>query len=72
MISPNILDALFLIASLGGDASIEQNWEIISARPMLAQAYSPKCSTPTGICFVPAKLVGSICYCGNSQGTIIP
>ena len=71
----NILNVLFLITSLGsGNAVTEQNMGITSPEPTLAQSqsFSPKCSTPSGICFVPAMPVGSICYCGSSQGTIIP
>jgi hypothetical protein len=33
---------------------------------------SSKCSTPSGICFVPPLPVGSPCRCGNFSGVIIP
>jgi hypothetical protein len=39
---------------------------------VLAQAFSPRCATPVGICFVQPQPIGSPCYCGQFQGTIIP
>jgi hypothetical protein len=38
----------------------------------MAQALSPRCSTPAGICFVqPPQPIGTPCACGQFQGTII-
>lgn len=34
--------------------------------------YSSKCATRLGICYVPAQLVGSPCWCGSDPGTIVP
>ncbi len=42
------------------------------SRPTLAQAYSSKCSTQSGICLVPPLPIGSPCSCGDYAGTIIP
>jgi hypothetical protein len=38
----------------------------------LAQAMSPRCSTPAGICLVAPLPTGSPCTCGSVAGTIIP
>ena len=45
----------------------------LERRPMdMAQALSPRCSTPAGICFVqPPQPIGTPCACGQFQGTII-
>ncbi len=37
----------------------------------LAQALSPKCATPAGICFIPPQPIGTPCSCGQFQGTVI-
>ena len=37
----------------------------------IAQAVSPRCATPAGICFVRPQEIGSPCSCGQFQGTII-
>lgn len=42
-----------------------------------AQATSPRCSTPAGVCLVPPQPIGSPCTCHSSGGatlggTIIP
>ena len=37
----------------------------------VAQALSPRCSTPAGICFIPPQPIGTPCSCGQFQGTII-
>jgi hypothetical protein len=43
-----------------------------SRRMNMAQALSPRCSTPAGICFVqPPQPIGTPCACGQFQGTII-
>ena len=34
--------------------------------------YSSKCATRLGICYVPAQLLGSPCWCGSDPGTIVP
>ncbi len=74
------LFALFL-AIAGGvvlysshDTSLRPASEPVSARDgkELSQM-SSKCATSTGICWVPAQLIGSPCQCGDgSYGTIIP
>lgn len=38
----------------------------------VAQALSPRCATPAGICFIqPPQPIGSPCVCGQFRGTII-
>lgn len=38
----------------------------------VAQALSPRCATPAGICFIQPPLpIGSPCACGQFRGTII-
>ena len=40
-------------------------------RTEMVQALSPRCSTPAGICFIQPQPIGSPCFCGQFQGTII-
>jgi hypothetical protein len=37
----------------------------------VAQALSPRCATPAGICFITPQPIGAPCSCGQFQGTII-
>jgi len=37
----------------------------------VAQALSPRCSTPAGICFITPQPIGTPCACGQFQGTVI-
>ena len=37
----------------------------------MAQALSPRCSTPAGICYIQPQPIGSPCFCGQYQGTVI-
>ena len=37
----------------------------------VAQALSPRCATPAGICFIHPQPIGTPCSCGQFQGTII-
>jgi hypothetical protein len=38
----------------------------------IAQAYSPKCQTQVGLCYVAAQPVGSPCSCDSGPGVIVP
>lgn len=37
----------------------------------VAQALSPRCATPAGICFINPQPIGTPCSCGQFQGTVI-
>lgn len=37
----------------------------------VAQALSPRCATPAGICFINPQPIGTPCACGQFQGTVI-
>ena len=37
----------------------------------IAQVPGVRCVTPVGACIVPAIPYGSICFCGNFQGTVV-
>lgn len=34
-----------------------------------AQAFGSRCTTALGVCVVTPRPLGSVCYCGNTQGT---
>jgi hypothetical protein len=59
---------LFIIAMAASAASTA----LEPRRMNMAQALSPRCSTPAGICFIEPPLpIGSPCVCGQFRGTII-
>ena len=43
-----------------------------AAESALAQQYSPKCQTPSQVCYVDAQPVGSPCQCNGEPGTVVP
>ena len=77
-----VLAATILVLSAGIGAALEQpqtdrpDRSRLQTQPVpatfFAQAMSPRCSTPEGVCLVAPRPIGSPCSCGGVAGTIIP
>lgn len=71
----NSLPVVGLVVALGvviSDQVPTRGHDAKDAETLLAQTYSSTCETPKGVCFVPAKPLGSTCMCGLTRGSIVP
>ena len=58
---------LVVLAMAGSTASMAPE----PGRMEMAQSLSPRCSTPAGICIIDPQPIGSPCFCGQFQGTVV-